>query len=498
MGLVRAVAAVGMAGLIIAAPVADAHWLDRLAWATGEVGGTEGAIVGRSVSHGIAGFDRAAAAVRALPFEAKWTALAAHVTSEGHWKFVNRTGEVFTAGTPDEMKRVVSVLAPDAAATDRLAFYLSEETLFDGRAALKDLPKGAELSVVVGEETFALLRRGEPPDAIHARVRPNLTIAVGARDAFREALAQLKRPFAPSQMRVIALEPGGPQTISTVPKFDTASGGAAIDVLDPDRLIQSLSAIPRQTVLLTGRVEGGTVAFRPLSGAERNLLLADLRAAAAAADVDLLILHSPTPRQPGGRNWFWQTVSVRGLDSALKRANLGDFLDAIGASRGELSVTAALDGSDRVRLTVLPAKSEAAITDTVGDWLKDAAGHVTGHVISTAVHADVKSDKRQQELENRFIPGIPSALQIGYVASVILGLLALGVLRGWWRRLWPVEQRGEYASTFGYGSATVARGLAFGLIFLPVAAGPAFVVAMVKPVLDAIGVLAARLKRTRT
>ena len=42
----------------------------------------------------------------------------------------------------------------------------------------------------------------------------------------------------------------------------------------------------------------------------------------------------PTPRQPGGRNWLWQRIAVGGLDDALKRATLGDFLDALGKARG--------------------------------------------------------------------------------------------------------------------------------------------------------------------
>ncbi len=58
------------------------------------------------------GLTRAADYVARLPKPVKGAALAAHATPEGHWKFVSREGEVFTAGNADELARVRSVLAP--------------------------------------------------------------------------------------------------------------------------------------------------------------------------------------------------------------------------------------------------------------------------------------------------------------------------------------------------------------------------------------------------
>src|SRR5512145_876718 len=41
--------------------------------------------------------------VRGLPARGDTVALAAQGTPEGHWRFVNKSGEMFTVGTPDEM-----------------------------------------------------------------------------------------------------------------------------------------------------------------------------------------------------------------------------------------------------------------------------------------------------------------------------------------------------------------------------------------------------------
>ncbi|HMS77966.1 MAG TPA: MFS transporter, partial [Burkholderiaceae bacterium] len=48
--------------------------------------------------------------------------------------------------------------------------------------------------------------------------------------------------------------------------------------------------------------------------------------------VALVLLQSDKALQPGGRNWLWQTQEVKGLDDALNRSTLADFLDALGAS----------------------------------------------------------------------------------------------------------------------------------------------------------------------
>ena len=137
---------------------AHANWLTRLARGGAEVG--EAGQRGSQARHRRAS-THAADYVARLPKPAKGAALAAHATPEGHWKFVSREGEVFTAGNADELARVGTVLAPDAAAGDKLALYLTEDTVFAERALLKDLPPDAELYIVAGKDGFRLRRTGE-------------------------------------------------------------------------------------------------------------------------------------------------------------------------------------------------------------------------------------------------------------------------------------------------------------------------------------------------
>ncbi len=99
--------------------------------------------------HPSAALEHAARYMMALPGKADSVALAAQGTQEGHWRFVNRAGEMFTVGTPDEMKRVISVLYPEAKAGARVLLYMTEDTVFRHRAAVKALPASADLNMVV-------------------------------------------------------------------------------------------------------------------------------------------------------------------------------------------------------------------------------------------------------------------------------------------------------------------------------------------------------------
>ena len=110
-----------------------------------------------------AALDHAAAHIKALPDRPDGIALAAQATQEGHWRFVNKAGETFTAGTPDELKRVASVLLPEAKANAKLSLHVTPDTVFQHRAALKELPKSAELLVVLGDESYRILSVPKAP-----------------------------------------------------------------------------------------------------------------------------------------------------------------------------------------------------------------------------------------------------------------------------------------------------------------------------------------------
>lgn len=440
---------------------ASADWLSRLGAIVERTGG-----VARGAATG--SLEAAVAQVRRLP-QSK-TALAAHVGSEGHWTFVNRSGERYTAGTPDEMKRVMTVLAPGVRADERVTLVLTEDTVFKQRGLLKDLPRGAELMIAIEKEVYPLVRRAGAADALYAEVRPNVLIELGERAQFDEAAWQLARPLERARIRVLALEPGGPVVLGPSPRLDPQTKRALTDAIDPDKLAPALRSIAGQTAVLTGRIAGDQLVFRTASGVERALVLKDLQEAALTADVNLVILQSATPRQPGARNWLWQRATVDGLERAVERAHLADFFNALGIDQSRLLVSAMPSGPGRVTLRAVPMNGDSAPLSGLSGIFSEIVSEVAGKVVTTGVEASMRSAERQREADQRLVAWLPSDAQNIYLGLMVLGLVGLTTARGWWGRIWPVERREGYSGLFGYLAAACLRSVAFLLVFMPLVA----------------------------
>jgi hypothetical protein len=454
---------VALAAVLLLPVAILAGWLEKFAGTTLRKGPPISAALESAMRH-----------VRGLPPRADVVALAAQGTPEGHWRFVSKSGEMYTVGNPDEMKRVVSVLHPEARPGARLSLYITQDTVLRDRIALKALPAGIDLSVVVGTESYRLLRRSESTgERYFAEFRPNLVVEMGDKRLFDEAAWQLARPLDAARVRVLALEPGGPSTLPASPRIDPVSKRALVDPIDPASLAPAMRGVTGQTLVIVARMERDLVIVRPSNGPEQVVLLAkDLLKAAAASDVSLVVLlSSSTPRQPGGRNWLWQKVEVQGLEEALGNARVADFLNALGSPSRRLAVVALPQGQ-RTGLDLQPAGELASATPArpVAEFFSNAVADLTGRITATSMLASVRSAAHQQELDHRLLPGVPSEVQIGYGLLIVLGLLGVPVSRHWWVRVWPPEAADDYAGQTGYWAACATRGLAFGLVFVPLTA----------------------------
>lgn len=451
-------------------PGATANWLTHIAREAGGAGGKVASHahpnlgpVGSALSH-----------LENLSGAPKGT-LAAHATPEGHWQFVNREGQMFTAGTPDEFKRILPTLAPDAGESGKLSLYVSEDSVFGSRVHLNKLPKDVDLHVVTDRGAFAVVRQAaEGGEKLTARVRPNLTIALTERKAFDEAVAMLSRPLNTSNIRTVALEPGGGKYLSSAPKLETGSKNPLVDQFDPAYVQSGLSSVRGQTIVVTGRVDGSNLIAPTSTGSTVTQDIALLKQAARDHDVNLIIINSDAGRQPGGRNWLWQKIEVGGMQEARQRATMGDFLDALAAPRGGFALMAEHTNLGRVQISALPDPVNGGLAHQASDFWSHTIGHFTGEVVTKGAEIDARDEARQLELDARLIPGIPTNIQIPYLASLVLGVLSWGTLRGWWNRLAAPRPRqtGERHAAF------VLRRLPgealFWLIFAPLAGAAAF------------------------
>lgn len=452
----------GIAVLIACTP-ASANWLTAL---------TKGA--GKAAHHidpHLGPIGRAAGHLSELPSGAKSAALAAHATPEGHWQFINKEGQAFTAGTPDEMSRVAAALLPEAGSQGKLALYLSEDSVFANRQALDGLPREAELHVVSEKGAFPLIRTKD--GAIAAQLRPNVKIALAEKGAFDDAVNFLTKPLNKSNIRTLGLQPGEAKHLSSAPKVDPATKTPLVDTIDPDGLEHALSSIRGQTALVVGRIDGKTIVFKPASGPEITRDLDGLLNAAHSNDVNLVILQADTPLQPGGRNWLWQKIEIGGFSDAMSQSTFADFLNALAAKRGPMQITAA-NGADRVRLSVVADAGGAVqgVQESLGQLVAD----VTGEIATKAIEIQARDELRDKELDTRFIPGIPSYVQIPYIVAILFGLFAWDVSRSWWRRIWAPPPRVEGEGRLMRVLKGVPNFLTYLLAFLPVTGPFAFLV----------------------
>jgi hypothetical protein len=404
--------------------------------------------------------------------------LAASVSPEGHWTFRNAAGEALTAASPDELKRVLPMLA--GATAMQAMLILDWDSLFATGEPLKALPRTLSLSVLVGPDVVPLVERD---GRRHLAIRPAVLVEVGGRAETEEALRQVARRLAARDVRLLALVVDGPQTLPPRPVPD-ASGKAATDPIDLLKLLAALAALSGQTAIVIGRTDGPRLVFRTPAGGERAVLLGDLVAAAARHDVDLVVLQAPAARQPGTRNWLWQRIEVAGLDAARERPSVADFLDAYVGGDAEQPVAVRLADTDGQRTRLVLTRPSGG---SLGGLLAGLSAEVTGRVVTTGADAYLVASPRRQELSRRVVPGVPAVVQAVYLGGLVAGLLGFAQARRWWSRIWRVEDPADYDSRVGYLTARGVEIGLFGLAFLPLVGVPALFVQAVRLMIRPLG-----------
>lgn len=408
--------------------------------------------------------------------------LAASLTQEGHWRFANRTGERMTAADRPELDRILKLLLPDSvkAPAAPLSLLIAEEAVYRAPPAWRLLPDDATTRVLVGGTERKVVRT--PASRSPAfELRPRLLVAADGRDSVVEFDRLLASPLA--EVRILSMDPAGAGILAPRRPRST-QGGPVVEPVDPERVALALHSLARQTVVITGRIEGERLHVRPGSGSGLWLPLPPVLAAAHAADIDLIVVSTDGGRQPGARTWLWQRIDVRNLDTAAMRPTLGDFLRALGGERAFL-IEAARSSVGRIALdgTVMRVGERDSWTAPISDAISDLASQTVGTVQATGLRASLIDSARRGELSRRIVPGIPSRVQLGYLALLGLGFLGWPAARRWWQRLWPPEQCSEYASQGGYLAARAVRAVTYVALFMPLVgplSAPAFLAAIVR------------------
>lgn len=444
------------------------------------------------------GLDGALLAATRLGDEAHGPAVAVNLTPVGHIEFLAPQGIAYTAGTPGELARAAGVLLPGKAIDfSEVHAVATTASLFSGPEAWKQLPKFKSLRVSVGSSAYPIERR--PASLIAVRLSPHLAIIVTDRPAFIEAMAQLRRPVAANHLAVLSALEASSRPVPAVPIANVHATGLPIIPADADRLPDVLASLPRRMLLLVGKLRVQTVTgtradgiraefiqIAPPSGQVRALPVADVVAAAGVNDVDFVILDTDPPRQPGGRTWLYQGISISNADRAAKARTFQDLISPLAEARGGFDLTFAFDASGAIRLDAMPPPAAGGL---LSDWFGAAAGaadavtaEVAGNLKPRAVRAYLVPEARRRELQSRLVPFVPSAIQWAYVVLMVAGLAGWRTARVWWRRIWPLEKPADYAGSAGWIAARALRFAAFLVLFLPLAGLPAFISALVRAI----------------
>jgi len=454
-------------GLALLAPATEgrANWLTRMLKHADDAG------VRRS-GKGVAAIEEAGMHLKTLPAARRSPAVAAELADEGHWRLRNAEGETFTAATPEELSRGLRVLTPLSAEAAKQVILLTGDTLFKDRAKLKELPADAELHALIESRVHAVHKRIVAGiERYSLDVGSGVRVPIRSRSEVHEMLWQLARPVDLAAIRVLALEPGATGLLKRGRPADPAPGRLVVEAVDPERLPHMLSAVARGTLVISGRMNGQTLHFRPSSGPERTLALDELRRAAAEHDINLVVIESASARQPGTRNWLWQRVALTPLDGPRARPSLPDLIGQLtGGIPVETDAVAMQVMRTAFQLTGVARGGAGGWTAPVSETWRDLAPEVTGTIVASGLRLDLTSRLRQSELDSRIVPGIPAVAQVAYLGLLVLGLAGLGVAREWWQRLWPLEARSDYPRRAGYWAARSVRGTIFLLVFMPLVA----------------------------
>lgn len=469
-----------------------ANWLSELA----RLGERSGVAAGR-IAKSLGELDGVAALVAKLPAGAKASALAAEALPEGGWRFVNAAGEVVTAADAVEMQRALSWLVPDVIDADAARFdiYLTKDTVFRYPEQLASLPSGSILRVVIDDRSYPLItQRAGAETRLFAEIGSDLAAALHDPRLFEEALWQLRRPLARGQLRVLSLDPDGARSLPKIAAHTGADASKAPETVNPYALDELFRDVGGQTVIVTGQVEGEMLRFAPVSGGEKTIVIDDLMRAAADNDVSVVLLKAHSAKQPGRKTWLMQPAKIADLDKALSAGTMGEFLSVLAKGQGRLLVEASDSGRGYVRVTARAAEGElprpsgaepgADAGERFGDLFADLVQNVAGQVVTIAAEISVEGRERREELERRIVPGIPSGIQYTVLLAYVFGILGLGVLRRWWRRLLPLIDRSSFPSPISFVVNRVGRSLLFLLLALPLAGPFAFVAAVVQSLWD--------------
>ena len=309
------------------------------------------------------------------------------------------------------------------------ALILRGDNLPDSLDPFDSLPTDVPVLIRGKKGHLFELQRSPSTALVYKRIR----LSVSDINKVHSALWLLQRPSGGAGVRFVEFSD---RADTPLPEKRYGSR-LAVEKVGRTRLLDSMDSMKRETVVLSGRIEGGQLFG---VGAEsRGITLSELRQSATDNDIKLLILESDTP----------STVlkqSARSMDQALKNSTalydtVGDLYSRLSDSsnRQLMDLHISSSGQQQMAIHWQPPKADVR-QSSVGSLLK----HLPAHALLHSMRLYTPDESRGRELDSRIIPGIHSWVQYYLISSVVLGFIAIGTSYRHWCRLWGLGRRKTY------------------------------------------------------
>lgn len=405
-------------------------------------------------------------------------------------------GEELLIRSADDVEKALSNLSKklkkrDGSAGGKARFFVSKDHLFGAPKASLILSKMKGLQLITGKKTSLPVLRisdevGRKVWAV--QVRKGILAVTPDAKSLKEAVWRMGHAFNSADIHVVSFSRKAQGIPSAMP-FTRGGRVPEPTLISPQQLETAFKALRGKKLVVTGKVEGDVLLVKAGAQKVQRLSIADMRAKASAANVDLIVLGGKKATQPGKKSLFGRADDKR-LATAFDTHTYGDFLAALGGRKSPMVVHGNAVGQNHMIWRSVPTARAHAPTlrermgeETIGGAIvrfgvqratlsaaknqsrTDDASSVSAESEVT-VELSAKNERWQEELERRIIPGIPFYLQVMYVINIVCGLLAWSVSNWLWDKIWRRGAREAFHSAWKWHGYRLFRtlGLVLGLM----------------------------------
>lgn len=357
------------------------------------------------------------------------------------------------AKTPDGQQRFVDEFVDDVNnSTSSPTLILSERNMPKLVSQFDALPSGLTIKIISRNGQLYSLHRSVTPPTLRYN---NIEVAITKSTQLDTVIWQLQRPVINQKVRFVQL---AKNTDADLPQQDYGSK-PVVDAVGLNKLVSTIENIRLETMVLSGKVENGL-----LHHGGQSIPLKMLEDAAAARDVNLIILGSSKPKKALQQVADdWKSVNDRGNNIS---DSVGDFYNRFAPEGASSPMRIGINDSGELQ-TAFHIETKIK---TANKQSTDPSNHlavVPIHLLIESVKILQPNEERAKELKRRFHPAVPSSVQFYLIVSFFMGTFT--AITSWflYKKIWQSPLRVTYSNVFLFAIIYALHRLCFIMLYLP-------------------------------